>query len=255
MSEENKQQQQQQQQQDDRQVTMVPADRFNRLDQAHKTLQGELAGLKDQLSKYEGIDIQEYLAIKAQNEKLAADLAKKSPEAMEEYASRKIAEEKRRYEMELKKADERFNEVNRTVQTMSSRLKTLEVTDRVMAVIGKNFNTDVHEFIKGKVEAFCDKDADGNLYVKDADGNVMYSRVRRGEPMRLEEFGDMLAEQYPSLARSSVVNGTSDATGGNRTNRTGKKVTTWAELISRPDQKEIFASMTDEEVAALAKTM
>lgn len=234
---------------------MVPADRFNRLDQAHKNLQGELAGLKEQLSKYDGIDIQEYLAIKAQNEKLAADLAKKSPEAMEEFASRKIAEEKRRYEMELKKADERYHEVNKTVQTMASRLKTLEVTDRVMAVIGKNFNTDVHEFIKSKVEASCDKDEDGNLYVKDADGNVVYSKVRRGEPMKLEEFGEMLAEQYPSLARSNAVNGTADATGGNRTNRMGKKVSTWAELISRPDQKEIFNSMTDEEILALSKTM
>jgi len=227
------------------------------VDEAQKTqekiqrLQGLLASKEKEynrvVSVYKDIDPEEYRSLKTKLEEKEREAAEKDPQKMEELFQRKL--DRIRSELEGER-----NSLKEQVEALGKANKTLAVTDKVMSEISGMFNQDALRWVKREVEECCDLDEDGSIVVKDDDGDVIYKGAR---PMTLKEYGEYLAEKYPSLAKASGVSGVKDATPGVKSSgrMTNKVPQTYAELQALPNPKEVLERLKKEDPAALQRIL
>lgn len=214
-------------------------------------LQGLLASKEKEynrvVSVYKDIDPDEYRTLKQKLEEKEREAAEKDPQKMEELFQRKL--DRVRSELETER-----NSLKEQVEALGRANKTMAVTDKVMGEIGGLFNQDAHKWIKREVEEFCDLDEDGSIVIKDEGGDVLYKGAR---PMAPKEFGELLVEKYPSLAKASGVSGVKDATPGMKSGvRTSNKVPqTYAELQAMPNAKEVLERLKRDDPAAVQKIL
>lgn len=218
--------------------------------EARRAAQGRLADMEAKLQAFEGIDPAAIREIIAEKERLAEEMRKKDPAKLEEH----FKAEKQRlidtYESKLKAALEENAK-------LKAQNKSLTVTDKVMASIGKYFNDDVLDIVKTVVERHCDLDEAGQIVIRDENGEEMPSPKNRMLPISIEEFGQWLVEKRPSLAKPIGMGGTASASQGERAKRgaNGRIPATYAELQAMPNAKEIWANLSYEEKSKLASTM
>lgn len=227
------------------------------VDEAQKTqekiqrLQGLLASKEKEynrvVSVYKDIDPEEYRSLKTKLEEKEREAAEKDPQKMEELFQRKL--DRIRSELEGER-----NSLKEQVEALGKANKTLAVTDKVMSEISGMFNQDALRWVKREVEECCDLDEDGSIVVKDDDGDIIYKGAR---PMTLKEYGEYLAEKYPSLAKASGVSGVKDATPGVKSSArmTNKVPQTYAELQALPNPREVLERLKKEDPAALQRIL
>ncbi|NDD53808.1 hypothetical protein EBZ39_08000 [bacterium] len=226
-------------------------DDVGRLQEKIQKLQGLLASKDKEYSRvvsvYKDIDPDEYRTLKQKLEEKEREAAEKDPQKMEELFQRKL--DRIRSELEGER-----NTLKEQVEALGKVNKTLAVTDKVMSEISGMFNQDAHRWIKREVEESCDLDEDGSIVVKDDNGDILYKGAR---PMTLKEYGEHLAEKYPSLAKASGVSGVKDATPGTKSGvrMTNKVPQTYAELQALPNPKEVLERLKKEDPAAVQKIL
>ncbi|TXH14435.1 MAG: hypothetical protein E6R03_09230 [Hyphomicrobiaceae bacterium] len=212
----------------------------------------ELTDIKkkfDQFSSmYKDIDPDEARKLKEKLEESERKAAEKDPAKMEEIFNRKMT----RLQAE---AAEKEAQLLKDLEKYKAENKTLRVTDKVMNEIGDLFNSDAIKFIKREVEQFCDIDDDGTtIVVKDEDGNIQF---RNGKYLGIKDFGEMLVERYPSLAKPRGVGGAKDATPGSKKpgGNSGKVPESYAELQAMPNAREVLEHLKKTNPAAVAKIL
>jgi predicted RNase H-like nuclease (RuvC/YqgF family) len=251
MSDDKNNQQEQTLATDDSSTEAPSMSEVQRLKEKNQRLQAMLTDKEKQYSTfasmYKDIDPDEYRTLKQKLEEREREAAEKDPRAMEDLFQRKL--DKIRSELETEKT------------TLESRLeevlkinKNLAVTDKVMGEISTLFNQDAQKWIKREVEESCDIDEDGSIVVKDENGDVLYKGAR---PMTVKEYGELLVQKYPSLAKASGVGGVKDATPGQKAGvrLSGKTPQSWAELQSMPNAKEVLERLKREDPAAVQKIL
>lgn len=199
-------------------------------------------------SMYKDIDPDEIRALKAKLEESERKVIEKDPAKMEESFNKKIQKMQSELQTQLDAAIKERDSIK-------AENKTLRVTDKVMAEISGMFNEDAVKFIKREVEQFCDLDDDGStIIVKDEDGNVQF---RNGKYLGIKDFGEMLAEKYPSLAKSRGIGGAKDATQGTKRPgmASGKVPESYAELMAMPNAKAVLADLQKNNPTALQKIL
>jgi hypothetical protein len=199
------------------------------------------------VSVYKDIDPDEYKNLKQKLEEKEREAAEKDPQKMEELFQRKL--DKYRNEVETEKQS-----LKEQLDALARVNKNLAVTDKVMSDISGMFNQDALKWIKREVEESCDLDEDGSIVVKDDSGDILYKGTR---PMTSKEYGELLVEKYPSLAKASGISGVKDATPGQRSSpRGGNKVPeSWAELQAMPNAREVLERLKKENPAAVQKIL
>ena len=224
------------------------AEEVQKLRDLNQRLKGQLTDVEKKYKTfsdiYKDIDPDEAKALKEQKAQLERELASKDPAKMEELFERKHQKVREEYEGKLTSKDTEL-------QKAMKELKTLKVTDRVMTDIGSLFNPDAQKFIKREVEDRCDLDEDGSIVVKDENGEVMYKGAR---PLTPKEFGEQLALQYPSLAKSTVTPGGKDATPGEKRPSRFKVPQNWDEWMAMPNRDAVYAQLSYEDKRRLAAT-
>lgn len=199
-------------------------------------------------SMYKDIDPDEARKLKEKNEELERKAIEKDPAKMEESFNKKIQKMQSDLQAQLDAAIKERDAIK-------AENKTMKVTDKVMAEIGPMFNDDAIKFIKREVEQFCDLDDDGStIIVKDEDGNVQF---RNGKYLGIRDFGDMLAERHPSLAKPRGVGGAKDATQGTKRpgGQSGKVPESYAELMAMPNSKQVLADLQKNNPQAVQKIL
>jgi hypothetical protein len=135
---------------------------------------------------------------------------------------------------------------------LSTKLKTITVTDKVMNVAGDRLLPDARKFLRMEVEKEADLDETGNIIFKDEQGNTMWSHKRPNEKMNLDEYWEIKASQLPSLFQSSSrsaepVNGANKYQSSPSSNRSY----TWAQL-ERMSEEEFKSVPIEEKKRLLA---
>lgn len=232
-------------------TTEPSADELTKAQEKIQRLQGLLASKEKEYTRmasvYKDIDPDEYRALRQKLEEKEREAAEKDPQKLEELFQRKFDKYRNEVETERQTLQEQL-------EALSKVNKTLAVTDKVMSEIGGMFNQDAVKWIKREVEESCDLDEDGSIVVKDDSGDILYKGTR---PMTPKEFGELLVEKYPSLAKASGVSGVRDATPGTRSTPRGttKVPESWAELQSMPNAREVLERLKRENPAAVQKIL
>lgn len=227
------------------------SDDLQKMQDKLQRLQGMLTSKEKEynrvVSVYKDIDPDEYKTLKQKLEEKEREAAEKDPQKMEELFQRKL--DKYRNEVETEKQS-----LKEQLDALAKVNKTLAVTDKVMSEISGLFNQDALKWIKREVEESCDLDEDGSIVVKDDSGDILYKGTR---PMTPKEYGEILVEKYPSLAKASGISGVKDATPGQRSSpRGGNKVPeSWAELQAMPNAREVLERLKKENPAAVQKIL
>ena len=235
----------------DQQTTPTPQEDTQKLLEKVQRLQGLLSTKEKEynrvVSVYKDIDPEEHRSLKQKLEEKEREAVEKDPQKIEELYQRKL--DKYRNEVETEKQS-----LKEQLDALARVNKSLAVTDRVMSEIGPLFNIDAVKWIKREVEESCDLDEDGSIVVKDESGDVLYKGAR---PMTPKEYGELLVEKYPSLAKASGVSGVKDATPGTRATPRGSNKTpeTWAELQAMPNAREVLERLKKENPAAVQKIL
>jgi hypothetical protein len=227
------------------------SDDLQKMQDKLQRLQGMLTSKEKEynrvVSVYKDIDPDEYKNLKQKLEEKEREAAEKDPQKMEELFQRKL--DKYRNEVETEKQS-----LKEQLDALAKVNKSLAVTDKVMSEISGLFNQDALKWIKREVEESCDLDEDGSIVVKDDSGDILYKGTR---PMTPKEYGEILVEKYPSLAKASGISGVKDATPGQRSSpRGGNKVPeSWAELQAMPNAREVLERLKKENPAAVQKIL
>jgi len=227
------------------------SDDLQKMQDKIQRLQGMLASKEKEynrvVSVYKDIDPDEYKTLKQKLEEKEREAAEKDPQKMEELFQRKL--DKYRNEVETEKQS-----LKEQLEALAKVNKSLAVTDKVMSEISGLFNQDALKWIKREVEESCDLDEDGSIVVKDDSGDILYKGTR---PMTPKEYGEILVEKYPSLAKASGISGVKDATPGQRSSpRGGNKVPeSWAELQAMPNAREVLERLKKDNPAAVQKIL
>lgn len=227
------------------------SDDTNKLQEKIQRLQGLLTSKEKEynrvVSVYKDIDPDEYKTLKQKLEEKEREAAEKDPQKMEELFQRKL--DKYRNEVETERQS-----LKEQLEALAKVNKSLAVTEKVMSDISGMFNQDALKWIKREVEESCDLDEDGSIVVKDDSGDILYKGTR---PMTPKEYGELLVEKYPSLAKASGISGVKDATPGQRSSpRGGNKVPeSWAELQAMPNAREVLERLKKENPAAVQKIL
>jgi len=227
------------------------SDDAQKMQEKIQRLQGLLASKEKEynrvVSVYKDIDPDEYRSLRQKLEEKEREAAEKDPQKMEELFQRKFDKYRNEAETEKQTLKEQLDALSRVN-------KTLAVTDKVMSEISGMFNQDAIRWIKREVEESCDLDEDGSIVVKDDSGDILYKGTR---PMTPKEYGELLVEKYPSLAKASGISGAKDATPGQRAApRGGNKVPeSWAELQAMPNAREMLERLKRENPAAVQKIL
>lgn len=227
------------------------AEDVQKLQEKIQRLQGALTTKEKEYNRvvsiYKDIDPDEHRTLKQKLEEREREAAEKDPQKMEELFQRKL--DKYRNEVESEKQS-----LKEQLEALARVNKTLAVTDKVMSEISGLFNQDALKWIKREVEESCDLDEDGSIVVKDDSGDILYKGAR---PITPKEYGELLVEKYPSLAKASGVSGVKDATPGQRSPaRGGNKVPeSWAELQAMPNAREVLERLKKENPAAVQKIL
>lgn len=230
---------------------VVPAADFAKEKAKNDKLFGELTTVKKDFEKftaiYKDIDPDEWKSLRGKLEEAERKAAEKDPAKMEELVEKKLNKHRSEWETKEKTLTEKLAK-------LEEENYSLTVTDKVMTEIGGMFNSDASKFIKMEIKARCAKDEDGNIVVKDAQGDVVYKGSR---PMTPKEFGELLADEYPSLAKATGSAGGKDATPGQKTggNRGNKDPQTFAELNAMQDPKGTLDRLKRENPALVQKIL
>lgn len=217
----------------------------------NQRLQGQLTDIEKKYNRfssmYKDIDPDEYRSMKERLEEAEKKSADNNPEELEKIFQRKMDSLRAQAEQDKQSLQEELLNLKKIN-------KTLAVTDRVMSEVSGLFNQDAVKFIKREVEESCDLDEDGNIVVKDENGDILYKGAR---PMTPKEYGDLLVEKYPSLAKATGVGGTQDATSRQKTgSRSSNRVPeTYAELQAMPNAREVLERLKRENPAAVQKIL
>lgn len=173
-------------------------------------------------SMYKDIDPDEAKALKTKLEEAERKAAEKDPAKMEELFERKLNKFKQGW-------DEEKTTITYELEKLRKENKTLKVTDKVMSEIAGLFNPDALKFIRREVEEQCDLDDDNTIVVKDEDGSPIF---KNGKYLGIKDFGEMLVERYPSLAKAQGVSGSKDSGSGQKVHgRQVREPQSYAELV------------------------
>lgn len=228
----------------------ISPEAFKKLQEQNQRLKGQLTDVEKKYntfsSMYKDIDPDEARILKSKLEEAERKAAEKDPQKMEELFERKIKKYQGEWESEK-------STLTQTLEALKKENKTLKVTDKVMAEIAGLFNADAIKFIKREVEELCDLDEDGVIVVKDENGDPIF---RNGKYVGIKDFGDMLVEKYPSLAKAQGTGGGASATPGHKVqSRMSKIPESLAELNAMPNPREVLERLKKENPEAVRKIL
>jgi len=125
--------------------------------------------------------------------------------------SEKVGEMRLSVQKEIDERDGRLKDY-------SHKLKEYEVTDKVFSEAAPLFNDDCFDDVRSYIRRYCDKDADGNIFIKDDNGNVRYANGSASQKMTGKQFAEWLASQKPSWAKASTLTGNKNSSTTMKTN-------------------------------------
>lgn len=173
--------------------------------------------LQKKLEAFGGMTPDDIASLRANHNALEEKVAKQGGEKdVEALIEKRFGEKLAGIESEWQADKEKLAGANK-------KLHELTVVDKVMGAIGSQFVQDplVQDSIKRLVRTSCDIGEDGNIIVKDSEGNVMRAPGSATQPMTVEHWGSILAEKNPTLVANrtkggSRSNGHAQYTGGER---------------------------------------
>ena len=205
------------------------------------------AQVEDLTRKFSGIDPEKAKADAAALLQLQKEGAAGDPKKIETLLAQREAELRKELAKEIDTHKQRADQ-------LGSRVKELEVTDKVFAIAAGRFNDDTHEDVKAKIRQFCDLGEDGQIIVKDDKGKPRYSTKNPSAPMSPAEFTDWLVEQRPSWAKPTMTSGVKDpgqkVPAGNFAN-----IRTLDDVNRQPNPKEFWAQLPMEKKREIAETL
>lgn len=206
------------------------------------------AQVEDMTRKFSGIDPEKAKADAAALLQLQKEGAGGDPKKIEALLSQR--------EIDIRKEVSKEIDLYKSkAEQLGSRVKELEVTDKVFAVAASRFNSDTHDDVKAKIRQFCDLSDDGQIIVKDDKGKPRYSKKNPSSLMTAEEFADWLVEERPSWAKPTMTSGTKDP--GHKVSGGQGKSWTLAEIHAMPSdrQQEVIKSLSPEQRSALLRSV
>lgn len=174
------------------------------------TLQAEITKLKDRAQTFEAktVDYEKRFGWIKDPEKVKADLeafdllqrekAGGDPKEIQAIVDREVGKVKDSFSSKL-------TEYETKLGSTSKELKTLRVTNVAMQEAAKHFNADGLPLLQKEIDANTDF-VDGKVVII-KDGKARDSEKDPRKPMELPEYMEILARQYPSLAKSQAVGG------------------------------------------------
>lgn len=174
------------------------------LDTRAKRFEGLLATAEKDLAKFKGLDIEKLKADSEALTQLQHERAQNKPEELK--AFREAEREKIRKEFAPK-----LEEYETENKKLKGSLHEHLIVDKALTTVGAKFNEDAHIFVKDMIRRSMDRDEQGNIVVKDEQGNVRYSRAKPTEKLGLEEWAEEIASKHPSIAKPTVTSGSKSA--------------------------------------------
>lgn len=200
-----------------------------------RNFEAKYTDLEKRLQKYDGVDLDRLKAIEEDYNNIRKEKASGNKDEIDKLLSEREQAVRQEFGSKLEASEGELKQLRQ-------RVKELEVVDVVMNKAAETFNADCHEDVKARFAKFLDK-KDGEIVVKDREGNVRYSKVNPSKLMSPEEFIQELASEKPSWAKPQVSNGTKEA-GQRRSNGSSSRSYTMAEILANPALKK---SMTHEQ--------
>lgn len=124
-----------------------------------------------------------------------------------------------------------------------SRIKELEVTDRVFGVAASKFNDDTHDDVKAYIRKYGDLDESGNIIFKDENGKPRYAPGSTTKLMAPEDFVGWLVSTKPSWAKPTIKAG--DKQEGAKTNGTNGKATFTPDMFRGMDGAQVNKALEE----------
>lgn len=210
--------------------TYTEAD-FNAQVERARNFEAKLTDTEKRLNEFKDVDPQAYKAIKEELNILKADKAasSKDPKAIEEEVKRREGEIRNGVQSELDRLSTELN-------TLRGRNKELEVVDKVFQSASGTFIDQAHDDVRDYIRRFCDKDEQGNIIVKDADGKPLYAKGSTTKLMGPTEFVEWLADKKPHWAKAKSKAGFEEK--GTTTNGHSSGITP-EKLLSMSDGERI----------------
>lgn len=159
-----------------------------------RSLEAESVHYKKELERFKNIDPDEHFALKDAVKQAEREQAK-DPKEQEDIIRRQLSEE---YAEKIQALESELGQQRKTNHE-------LQVVDKALDKVADRFNSDTLPFIKGIIRESVDIDEQGNFLIKDAQGNQRLNGSAK--PMTLDEFGQELAEKYPSMAKAQTAAG------------------------------------------------
>lgn len=179
-------------------ITQADIDRERAYAQKFKQ---EAEEFKTKIKVYEGIDPEQYKKDQQELAEARKKAALADPSKFEEEIKRTEATVRQSVQKEL----DSYKENN---AKLSSKIKELQVTERVFGLAASKFNGDTHDDVKEYIRRHGDVDDNGEIIFKDAKGNIMYAEGSTTQPMKAEDFVKWLVKQKPSWAVPTARSGT-----------------------------------------------
>lgn len=171
-------------------------------EKAHsQRFQQEAKEYKEKLKIFEGVDPEQYKKDLLELSEIRKKGALTDPKKFEEEIKRTEQTVRASVQKELDTYKEQ-------VTGLSTKLKELQVTERVFGVAASKFNGDTHEDVKDYIRRYGDINESGEIVFKDSKGQIMYVEGSTTQPMKADDFVKWLVKQKPSWAVATARAGT-----------------------------------------------
>jgi len=172
--------------------------------------------LSEQLGIYKGVDLTKIEEDRQKLRDLQTQSAGGNPEQINQMVEERVNQEKERFKSDY---GSKITDLEERLGARNQELKELKVVDRAFGKVSTMINEDVAEDIKNIIRRDVDM-VEGNLVVKDSEGNIRLSRANPKSNMSLDEYISELKTARPSYFRPEGKSGAGQpnqnrTTGGN----------------------------------------
>lgn len=186
----------------------VSREEFERLQEKFDREALRTHDLKKRLEGYKGLTPEDVEALRADHQELQSKNVGADNAEVQSLVEQRVSQKLKEFESEWEKDKQRAEDAQK-------QLKELTITDAAMKEINAEFSFSQDPFIqdslRSMVRSSVDRDEDGNLYVKDQDGNPIRARGTATGHMSVKEWASQIAETNPTLISQSVKKGTTSS--------------------------------------------